>query len=61
MIAFFEGSDGWTPQIGQVFYKAEGPRVEVWTGLNIVDEASGNVSCCDDGKVIGRIANGKFN
>ena len=61
MIAFFEG-DGWTPQIGQVFYKideAKAGDVEVWTGLNIVRE-DGGVSCCGDGELIGRIEGKQF-
>lgn len=61
MILFVEG-EGWTPQIGQVYYKIDenhAGKVEAWTGLNIVSE-EGNVSCCNDGEVIGAVVGSKF-
>jgi len=67
LIAIFEG-DGWNPKICQVFYRLTfketdteetPPTVEVWTSLTITDD-SGNVSCGDDGRIIGYIVNDKF-
>lgn len=61
VLAFFEG-EGFITYVGQVFYRVENgrePGVYVMTARNIVDEA-GNVSCCDDDKLLGRIVGAKF-
>lgn len=58
MLVFIEGEAGWTPIYGQVGYKIENGKVAVWADKNIIDGT--NVSCCDEGLVIGTVTGAKM-
>lgn len=58
LLAFIEGEAGWTPVYGQVGYKIEKGKVAVWADKNIIDGT--NVSCCDEGLMIGTVAGAKM-
>lgn len=58
LLVFIEGEAGWTPVYGQVGYKIEKGKVAVWADKNIIDGT--NVSCCDEGLMIGTVAGAKM-
>lgn len=58
MLVFIEGEAGWTPIYGQVGYKIENGKIAVWADKNIID--GNNVSCCDDGVMIGTVSGAKM-
>lgn len=58
ILVFIEGESGWTPTYGQVAYKIENGRVTVWADKYIIDGT--NISCCDEGPMIGTITGNKM-
>ncbi len=58
LLAFIEGEAGWTPMYGQVSYKVENGKVAVWADKTIINGL--NVSCCDEGLMIGTVSGAKM-